>query len=292
MIDLLVYAERSPEKGQTVTGERLTIGHGGKGANQAVMAARLGAEVTFVTRVGNDVFGEMARASLAEQGLDLSRVKRVPGQSTGVASIWIEPDGTNRILIVPGANGALSPEDVAGDLAEVAPADCIVCQLEVSSEAARAALRWGRTSGAITILNPAPATPLDREMLELVDWLIPNETEFWDLFGGEPTDGRLVEVASALAGGLIVTLGDDGAATVVDGHVVRVPPPRAATIDTTGAGDAFVGALAYSLSMETPLDAAITFANRCGALSTTRFGTQSSFPDAAELLLEGAPSEA
>ncbi len=283
MVDLLSYSDRIPQRGETVIGQRLQIGHGGKGANQAVMAARLGARVTFVTRLGADVLGEMARENLSVQGLALDRVTQVDGESQGVASIWVEPDGSNRILIVPGANLSLSPDALATDLADVKRPDCVVCQLEVPLDAVTAALRWGREHGAITILNPAPSAPLGNELLELVDWLTPNETEFADLFGSPPDDNALVQAAASLAGGLVVTLGAGGSATVIDGRVVHLEAPPADTIDTTGAGDAFVGGFAYALSRgDTPLDA-IALGNRCGGLSTEKRGTQASYPDWSEL---------
>jgi ribokinase len=284
MVDLLSYSDRIPERGQTVIGQRLQIGHGGKGANQAVMAARLGARVTFVTRVGADVLGDMARDNLGAQGLALDRVKRVDGDSQGVASIWVEPDGANRILIVPGANLSLTADQVTRDLVDVAHPDCVMCQLEVRVEAVSAALQWGRTHGAITILNPAPSAPLGEELLSLVDWLTPNETEFADLFGSPPDDDALVRAAAGLTGGLIVTLGAGGSATVLDGRVVHLDAPPADTIDTTGAGDAFMGGFAYGLSRgDRPLDA-IALGNRCGALSTEKRGTQASFPRARDVL--------
>jgi ribokinase len=289
MIDLLVYADPVPARGQTVFGDRFVIGHGGKGANQAVMAARLGSQVTFINRVGSDVFGGMARTNLADRGIDVTRVRIVTGESTGVATIWVEGDGTNRIIIVPGANQTLSADDVAAELAGVPPADCIMCQLEVPADAVKAALRWGRACEATTILNPAPAAPLNKDLLELVDWLIPNETEFEGLFGSSPDDERLLAVDERLTGGLVATLGERGAAAVVDGAVVHVEPPAVEAVDTTGAGDAFMGGLAYSLSRGDPVVVALAMANRCGALSTTKYGTQTSFPDAGEVMGGDAP---
>ena len=200
MIDLLSYSDRIPERGETVIGQRLQIGDGGKGANQAVMAARLGARVTFVTRIGADVLGDLARANLAARGLALDRVKRVQGESQGVASIWVEPDGSNRILIVPGANLRLSADEVAADLADVAQPDCVLCQLEIPMDSVTAALRWGREHGAITILNPAPSAPLTDELVSLVDWLTPNETEFADLFGSPRMTTRSCERRRASPG--------------------------------------------------------------------------------------------
>jgi ribokinase len=160
----------------------------------------------------------------------------------------------------------------------------VICQLEISTESVRAALKWGRDAGAITILNPAPATPLDDELLALADWLTPNEIEFPSLFGEPPTDRALIDASRALEGGLIVTLGASGAATVIDGEVARLSAPSVQTIDTTGAGDAFMGALAYSLSRGDALTDAIELANRCGAISTATLGTQPSFPYAEEVL--------
>jgi ribokinase len=285
IVDLLSYTDRVPEQGQTMIGNRVTLGHGGKGANQAVMAARLGARVTFVSRVGADMFGEITRQNLIDQGLSLEAVKTLDGESTGVASIWIETDGHNRILAVPGANLKLSAADVAAELDAIPSPDCVVCQLEVSTEAVRAALEWGRSASAITILNPAPMAPLDADLLAKADWLVPNEIEFRSLFGGDPrTDQALIQATESLTGGLIVTLGADGAATVIDGGVLRLTPPSVETVDTTGAGDAFMGALAYALSRGDALADAIALANLCGAMSTAAFGTQPSFPDADDVL--------
>jgi ribokinase len=286
MIDLATYVDPLPERGETVVGQRFVLGYGGKGANQAVMAARLGARVTFVNCVGDDLFGEMTRNNLADRGIDVSRVRAVKGEATGVATIWVEPDGTNRIVIVPGANYSLSGAEVAAALSDVPPADCVICQLEVAEEAVLAALRWGRASRAVTILNPAPAAPLGDELLELVDWLVPNETEFEVLFGARADDDTLPGIDASLSGGLVVTLGERGAATVVAGATVTCPAPEVDPIDTTGAGDAFVGGLAFAIARGEGIVSAVSFANWCGAQSTTRYGTQTSFPDAETAMQE------
>jgi ribokinase len=286
MIDLSTYVDQVPGRGETVVGERFLLGNGGKGANQAVMAARLGARVTFVNRVGDDLFGEMTRANLAERGIDVSRVRKVEGEATGVATIWVEQDGMNRIVITPGANYAMSGADVAAELAGVPPADCVICQLEIAPEAVLAALRWGRASNAITILNPAPAAPLSDELLGLTDWIVPNETEFELLFGSPPDDADLIRVDASLSGGVVVTLGDRGAASVVDGVAIRCAPPEVDAIDTTGAGDAFVGGFAYAIARGETILSAVAFANWCGAQSTTSYGTQTSFPDGAGAALQ------
>jgi ribokinase len=289
MIDLSTYVDLLPERGETVVGERFMLGYGGKGANQAVMAARLGARVTFVNCVGDDLFGEMVRKNLGDRGIDVSRVKTVKSESTGVAAIWVERDGMNRIVITPGANYALSAADVSAELADVAPARCVICQLEIGHEAVTAALRWGRACEAVTILNPAPAAALDGELLGLVDWLVPNETEFELLFGAPANDASLLRFGASLTGGLVVTLGDRGATTVVAGEAITCPAPEVEAIDTTGAGDAFVGGLAYALARGETIVSAVTFANWCGAQSTTSYGTQTSFPDAATAIHEAGP---
>ncbi|MEP6813502.1 MAG: ribokinase, partial [Actinomycetota bacterium] len=180
MTDLISYADPLPREGQTVIGREFRLGFGGKGANQAVMAARLGAEVVFVNCVGDDVFGEMTIANLDAQGIATRSVRRVEGTSTGVAPIWVDGAGNNRIIVIPGANDALDAETVRAELEGLDGADCVVCQLEVPLDAVREAFRFGRAWGCPTILNPAPAPapPLDDELLELVDWLIPNESEF------------------------------------------------------------------------------------------------------------------
>lgn len=289
MVDLFSYADRVPEQGQTIVGTSFALGHGGKGANQAVMAARLGARVTFVSRLGADMFGEIARQNLIDHGLTVDGVKPLHNESTGVASIWVESDGHNRILIVPGANLRLSAADVASELESITDPDCVLCQLEVPTEATKAALEWGRDLGAITILNPAPAAPLAADVLSKADLLTPNEIEFRILFQGDPrTDQALIDAADKLSGGLIVTLGAAGAATVIDNEVVRLSPPAVRPLDTTGAGDAFMGALAYALSRGDSLTDAIVLANRCGALSTAALGTQPSFPASSNVLISTA----
>ncbi|MBA2517559.1 MAG: ribokinase [Solirubrobacterales bacterium] len=278
MVDLIAYADPLPAVGQTVVGSAFHIGCGGKGANQAVTARRLGADVVFVGRVGGDVFGEMSIENFREQGVDASRVQALEGESTGVAPIWVEADGSNRIIIVPGANDSLSAQDAVAELDELTEADCLVCQLEVPLATVAAALAVGARLGATKILNPAPATPECVSLFGAADWVVPNEHEFALLWGTEPTDEAILAAAAAWGCGLIVTLGAEGAAATVGGEVVRSRPPSVVVADTTGAGDAFVGGLAYALGLGLTIAAAIDFGNRCGALSTQALGTQTSFP--------------
>ena len=278
MVDLIAYASPLPGPGETVEGHDFRLGFGGKGANQAVMAARLGAEVTFVNRVGEDLFGRLTRENLSDRGIDTSRVGVAEGASTGVAPIWVEADGTNRIIVVPGANAAVTADAVRDELSGIDAADCVVCQLEIPIEGVAEALRIGREWGATTILNPAPFTVLPASLLGLVDWLVPNEFEFAAMAGAPPDDGSLLEQAEALGFGLVVTLGPAGAAAVLDGRVERFEPPRVEAKDTTGAGDAFVGGFAWALARGETVGEAVRIGNACGALSVTRAGTQASFP--------------
>jgi ribokinase len=278
MVDLIAYADPLPGPGETVEGRDFRLGFGGKGANQAVMAARLGADVTFVNRVGDDLFGRRTSQNLSERGIDTRHVSIVEGAATGVAPIWVEADGTNRIIVVAGANEALTADAVRADLAGIDGADCVVCQLEIPLDGVAEALRAGREWGAITILNPAPIRPLAADLLALVDWLVPNEIEFALLAGGPPDDEHLLAQASALGCGLVVTLGARGAAAALDGRVERFGVPSVEVTDTTGAGDAFVGGFAWALARGDDVAEAVLVGNACGALSVTRAGTQASFP--------------
>lgn len=283
MVDLVAYVDRVPGAGETVWGSEFELGFGGKGANQAVMARMLGADVLFVNRVGDDTFGELTTANLRERGLDLALGKPVVGTSTGVAPIWVEPSGTNRIVVVPGANAAMNPKVVEEELSQINQLDAVVCQLEIPQPAVAAAFRRGRDLGAMTVLNPAPAMEVSPEILRVTDWIIPNEIEFAELFGSSPSDDALLRADAQLACGLIVTLGPEGAAVVRDGEVVRVAAIEVEAIDTTGAGDAFVGGFVFAMTTGLDLLASLRFAVVCGSLSTAGKGTQTSFPSAVDV---------
>lgn len=280
-IDLVAYTTRVPGAGETVIGARFQMGFGGKGANQAVMAARLGARVSMVGALGDDVYAGMTLENLARQGVDASHVARVGG-SSGVAPIWVEPDGTNRIIVVPGANGAVDAEVAADALRSLGKVDAVIGQLEIPQRVTAAAFRVARELGAVTILNPAPAATLDEALLDCADWLIPNETEFASLAGIDrldPTDGSaLVKFAGRIRPRLVVTLGSRGAALVTEsGSVERVAAQIVKPIDTTGAGDAFVGAFGFGLATGLGELAAVRLGIACASDSVTRGGTQSSF---------------
>ena len=285
MIDMMTYVERVPAAGETVVGIRFAQGFGGKGANQAVMASRLGAHVSLVTCLGEDVYGDMTLDNLVREGIDTAAVTRAADESSGVAPIWVEPDGTNRIIVVPGANEHLTP-DQATRAVEAAPAVRVVLgQFEVPQHVTAAAFAAAGRRGAVTILNPAPAAEVTSELLAVTDWLIPNEVEFASLAlsyrpgqVGGVDDEAIAAVATGSGVRLVVTLGADGVAICEDGvHVTRVPPPVVHAVDTTGAGDAFVGAFAYGLARGLTASAAADLGCRCASLSVTRSGTQVSF---------------
>ena len=274
------------------------MGFGGKGANQAVMAARLGGRVSMVGALGDDVYAGMTFENLERQRVDARHVARVEG-SSGVAPIWVEPDGTNRIIVVPGANDRVDPESAAAAVRSLEGVRVVVGQLEIPQRVTTAAFLAARELGATTILNPAPAAALDDDLLAAADWLIPNETEFAILAGvgsfDPEDDAALVRYARSLGPRLAITLGSRGAAVVSrDGSVARVPAERVKAIDTTGAGDAFVGAFAFGLAAGLDEIRAIRLGILCASDSVTKPGTQSSFaaPEEAATLLARASSQA
>ena len=280
-IDLIAYAQRVPGPGETVMGDRFQMGFGGKGANQAVMAARLGARVSMVGALGDDVYADMTFDNLARQGIDAARVARVPG-SSGVAPIWVEPDGTNRIIVVGGANDAVDPSMAADAVRSMRRLDVVIGQLEIPQAVTAAAFQAARARGAVTILNPAPAAPLAADLLAASDWLIPNEHELAILAGSgsiDPEDdAAFAGFAAKMGCRLVVTLGSRGAAVIAaDGSIARVPAVPVTAVDTTGAGDAFVGAFGYGLAAGFDELTAVRLGIACASDSVTRTGTQSSF---------------
>ncbi|HUQ44010.1 MAG TPA: ribokinase [Candidatus Limnocylindria bacterium] len=280
-IDLISYVARVPAAGETLIGDRFQMGFGGKGANQAVMAARLGARVSMVGALGDDVYASMTFDNLRSQGVGFEHVARVGG-SSGVAPIWVEGDGQNRIIVVPGANDLVDPDAAAAAVRSLEGVRVVVGQLEIPQAVTTAAFQAAREVGAITILNPAPAAALDPALVAVSDWLIPNETEFAILSGltASPADDDqpLRDFAGGIAPRLLVTLGSRGAVVVgADGSVQRVAATPMKAVDTTGAGDAFVGAFAYGLGAGLDEVTAIRLGIACASDSVTRHGTQSSF---------------
>ena len=294
MMDLVAYADRLPEAGETVVGSSFQTGFGGKGANQAAMARLLGAEVSMVCCVGSDGYGTETVANFEARGIDTTWVRRVPGAS-GVAPIWVESSGQNRIIILPGANLAVDP-DVAVAAVGDGPAPGVVAgQFEIPQHVTAAAFAAARRRGAVTVLNPAPAAPLDPALAAASDWLIPNEVELAALAGQDagdelPSDELLRSVAERVACRLLVTLGEAGSALVgPHGEVLRIGAPTVDAVDTTGAGDAFVGGFIWALAGGRSETDAVRIATTVAADSVTRPGTQLAFatPEDYKRLLAG-----
>jgi ribokinase len=292
-IDLIARAPRIPNPGETIVGTLFQMGYGGKGANQAVMAARLGAQVTAVTKVGRDVFGEDTVKNYRAQGIDTTYVLFDETRFSGVAPIWVdERSGQNTIIVVPGANDGLSPSDVRSASSAIKAADVVICQLEVPVETSLEAFRIAKqdpNSRVLTIMNPAPAAPLPDDLLRLTDILAPNENEAALLSG---TTVETIENATAAAQALrkrgpktvIITLGQRGALLLEDDQpAVHIPAKVVQAVDTTGAGDAFIGSLAYFLGMKRPLRDAVERAVGIATQSVLKRGTQTSFPTREEV---------
>ncbi|GAC1563797.1 MAG: ribokinase [Herpetosiphon sp.] len=288
MIDLVAYVPRLPKTGETMAGTSFKQGFGGKGSNQAVTAARLGASVTMVVKLGDDDFGRSIIENYRRQGIDTRFVFFEPGHSSGVAPITVDADGRNTVIIVPGANTTLSSSDVNAANDAIRAAGAVICQCEVPDAANIAAFRIARDAGVLTILNPAPARPLPPELLALTDLLVPNETETELLTAQSIANASDAAHAATLlraqgAKTVIITLGERGALVMDDDGPTEIPTVPVQAIDSTGAGDAFIGSLAYYLVQGRSLRDAVTLANLVAALSVTRPGTQTSFPTPAEL---------
>jgi|SRR6516225_7367439 len=287
-VDLIFQVLRLPRMGETLAGKQMHLGFGGKGANQAVMAARLGARVSLVAKVGGDVFGEQMLANLRNQGINTTHVRIDTTNSTGVASIVVDDEAHNCIIVVPGANGRLLPEDIRASAPAIQTADVLLCQLEVPIETILEAFRLAKAAKVLTILNPAPAMTLPDELLALADLCVPNETEL-ELLTGQTLE-TLDEITAAGQAlrkrgpqTVIVTLGERGALLIQEQTAELVPAVPVTAVDPTGAGDAFIGSLAVFLTEGLTMGEAVPLANKAAALSVTRTGTQSAFPTRAEI---------
>ncbi|MCB2256186.1 ribokinase [Pseudomonas chlororaphis] len=282
-MDLVTRAERLPRAGETLVGQSFATVSGGKGANQAVAAARLGAEVSMVGCVGDDAYGEQLRSALLAEQIDCQAVTAVAG-SSGVALIVVDDSSQNAIVIVAGGNGQLTPEVVGGFDPVLQAADVIICQLEVPLATVEHTLKRGRALGKTVILNPAPASgPLPADWYSSIDYLIPNESEAAAL-SGLPVDSLASAEAAASqllaagAGKVIITLGAQGSLFASGTGFEHFPAPRVKAVDTTAAGDTFVGGFAAALAAGKSEAEAIRFGQVAAALSVTRSGAQPSIP--------------
>ena len=282
MMDLTAYADVLPEPGQTLAGQLFTTGFGGKGANQAVMAAHCGAQVHFIGKLGDDVFGKAIADNFVKVGIN-SQFVETSSTPNGVAHIWVDGNGENRIIIIPGANHEIEVTKAVEAINSIQDLAIVVAQCEIKQEVTLAAFKAAKARGVTTILNPAPYQQLSAELLELTDWLIPNETEFRELHGTLPSNDEILK-SFRPGKNSVVTLGSKGAVYVsADGQIQYAAAPHVTAVDTTGAGDAFVGSFAFALaSGKDPLEA-MKFGIKIASLSVTRKGAQSSYPDQTEI---------
>lgn len=287
--DMVVSCQRLPRPGETVLGGEFMMNPGGKGANQAVAVARLGGNVTFVGKVGDDVFGQRTCRQLQAEGIDISCLGVVPDCASGVALINVDADGENCITVASGANAMLRSTDIdaASDL--IATADILLMQLEVPLPTVVHAARLAKSKGVKVVLNPAPAptTPLPVELLENVDILIPNRTEL-ELLSGLPCDETVSPAVDRMkmmgVKSLVVTLGSKGALICLDGKNTQlIPSFKVKAVDTTAAGDTFCAALCVALAEGKTIDEAVLFGNLAASLTVTRAGAQNAIPTRAEV---------
>ncbi|MBS0169216.1 MAG: ribokinase [Nitrospira sp.] len=282
-MDLTATVDRLPARGETLLGRRFVQSFGGKGANQAVAAARAGAEVSFLSKVGTDVHGDLIEQRLQSEGLLRPVLLRDADAPTGVAMILVTDAGDNQIVVVPGSNHRLTAADVRHHAGMMADARVLLVQLEIVPDAVEEALLLAKQRGLTTILNPAPACPLSPDLLKLVDMLTPNETEVCTLTGiTDPAEAAGV-LALQTGGSVVVTCGDQGAWLVRGKKASHVPAFVVAARDSTGAGDAFNGALACALAEGVDLMSALERASAAGALATTSEGAQASMPEKAAI---------
>jgi ribokinase len=282
-VDLVTFNDTFPRPGETIFGTKFDLGFGGKGANQAVAARRCGASVGMVAKVGSDLFGPATVRNFESLGIDASHVRIAEGISTGVAPIFVDPTGQNRILVIKGANETLSPEDVDAAAPLLRQADTILLQFEIPLATVYHTIRFAKSKGIRCLVNPAPALPLDFKEIATADYFVPNESEA-EAITGIPV--HTIEDAKKcadylLAQGLarvVITLGERGSLLATSEGLELIPAFKVDPIDSTGAGDAFIGSFAVFLAEGLTDKEALTRASLYAALSTTRVGTQKSFP--------------
>jgi len=286
-VDLTTFNDVFPRPGETIFGKKFDLGFGGKGASQAVAARLCGANVGMVAKVGSDLFGPATIKNFESQGIDATHVRVAEGVSSGVAPIFVDPGGQNRIIVVKGANDTLSPEDVDAAAPILRKADAIIMQFEIPMRTVYHAVKFAKANGIRCIVNPAPAQPIDFKQVGAADYFIPNESEA-ETITGMPVhsiDDAKKCAEFLLCQGMrrvVITLGERGCLAAGPDRVELIPSFKVQAVDTTGAGDAFIGSLAVFLSEGLPEEEAFPRANLYAALSTTKVGTQKSFYSRAE----------
>ncbi len=287
-VDLTFRTPRFPRPGETLTGRGLQQGMGGKGANQAVAAARLGADVTFIACLGNDAFGTAALEAYVAEGIQTAWIRRVADQPTGTAAILVDDNAENSIVVVAGANASLLSQDVNAASSSIHQSDAVLCSLETPVEAAIEAFRLARAANRLTVLTPSPAEHVTDELLALCDLCIPNMSEVSQITGQEVhNEDNAVRATKELCDRgvkrVVLTMGGDGVLLRDELGTARIPAMKVEAVDTTGAGDAFTAALAVALAEGRTLAEAGRRANLVAALSVTRLGTQTAFPTQKEV---------
>lgn len=287
-MDIVIEADRYPQQGETMLGHGIRFLPGGKGANQAVAAARLGAAVTMIGAVGTDGFGQELVKALQAENVGTDTVRVAEQAATGVASIYV-CQGDNSIVVLPGANHMLLPAHIDACREVIAAADIVLLQMEIPVDTVAHAAQVAKACGCTVVLNPAPAQKLPEELLRNVDYITPNRTELALLIGRSAEGGELEAAMRELAGmgarHVITTLGAEGSAFMAqEGTLTRVPGYVMEVVDTTGAGDSFNAGLAYSLALGQSLEEAVSFAAKVSALAVTKFGAQPGMPTLQEVL--------
>ena len=275
-IDQIAYTKNIPADGETLFGDSFQMGFGGKGANQAVMAGLLGADVYMITCLGDDVYKEMTINNYEANNVNTDHIQLVKGAS-GVAPIWVDATGQNRIIVIPGANNEIDAQKAISSIEEIGDISVLVGQCEIPMEVNHEVFQYAKSNSVTTIFNPAPAKKLEREFLEHISWLIPNENEFELISGMEPNDQNFLKFNEEIPCNLIVTLGEKGAVLVDENKTHYFDAPSVNAIDTTGAGDSFIGTFAYELSESNSPESCIKKAVEKASQSVTKKGTQSSY---------------
>ena len=275
-IDQIAYTKNIPADGETLFGDSFQMGFGGKGANQAVMAGLLGADVYMITCLGDDVYKEMTINNYEANNVNTDHIQLVKGAS-GVAPIWVDATGQNRIIVIPGANNEINAQKAISSIEEIGDISVLVGQCEIPMEVNHKVFQYAKSNSVTTIFNPAPAKKLERDFLEHISWLIPNENEFQLISGMEPNDDNFLKFNEEIPCNLIVTLGEKGAVLVDENKTHYFDAPSVNAIDTTGAGDSFIGTFAYELSESNSPESCIKKAVEKASQSVTKKGTQSSY---------------
>ena len=275
-IDQFSYISEFPSSGETLIGDSFETGFGGKGANQAVMAGLLGADVYMISCLGNDIFGDSTINNFIENNVNVDHIQRVK-VSSGVAPIWVNAKGENKIIVIPGANNDIDSNKANASLHEIENVSYLVGQAEIPMDVNHDVFDYAKQNNITTVFNPAPGKILESTFLKKIDWLIPNENEFQIISGLDVTDENILEFSKTIPCNLLVTYGEQGVLYVEDDEIIKFKAPSVDAIDTTGAGDAFVGSFVYALTKDLKVDDAINLAIDKASLSVTKRGTQSSY---------------